>query len=126
MSNATIYTVYKIYYYTPGGKDFIAYIGRTRQPLRDRLRGHLTPGGNALTKRLSTGLVSRITYTECRTEADMNLYEIYEICREKPTINRDDKPADDLTVSLPPLEWQEWDSPLLDKWRGAEERRTTI
>jgi hypothetical protein len=52
----------------------------------------------------------------------MNLYEVYEICRGKPIINRDDKPSGSLTVSLPDLDWREFESPLLDEWREAEER----
>lgn len=46
----------------------------------------------------------------------MNLYEIYYILKEKPPLNVDDKTRDELTVSLPELEWAEFRTPLWEKW----------
>ena len=38
----------------------------------------------------------------------MNLYEIYYILRLHPPLNVDDKARDDLSVTLPELEWEGW------------------
>lgn len=52
--------------------------------------------------------VTKIEYTELRTEADMNLYEIYFINLWNPPLNVDDKARDSLTITLPELEWTEF------------------
>jgi hypothetical protein len=51
--------------------------------------------------------VTRIEIAELPTVADMYLYEIYYINKDKPLLNCDDKAKDDLTVSLPELDWHE-------------------
>ena len=48
----------------------------------------------------------------------MFLYEIYYINRFKPALNRDDKAGDELTISLPELEFSLYLCGLLDKWKG--------
>ena len=88
------FILYRIFYRGARGKDTIVYIGRTKQPLQTRIRGHQLP-----------------------TEADMNLYEIYYILKEKPPLNVDDKTRDKLTVALPELTWTEFRPPLWEKWR---------
>jgi len=60
--------------------------------------------------------VTRIEYTELTTEADMNLYEIYFINLWKPALNVDDKARDDLSITLPDLEWTEFIPANWDKW----------
>lgn len=47
----------------------------------------------------------------------MNLYEIYYILRLHPPLNVDDKARDDLSVTLPELEWKEFTTPLWEGWR---------
>lgn len=106
------YTLYKIFY-----DDFVAYLGRTSQPLQTRLRGHFF--ARPMHRNIDINGVSRIEYAECATCADMYLYEIYYINLLKPPLNCDDRAKDDLTVSLPELNWESYTCPLMDKWREA-------
>jgi hypothetical protein len=68
-------------------------------------------------RQIDLAAVTRIEYAELPTVADMYLYEIYLINKHKPPLNCDDKAPDELTVVLPSLDFQPFDSPLLDKWR---------
>jgi len=61
--------------------------------------------------------VTRIEYTELSTEADMNLYEIYLINRWKPPLNVDDKALDELTLTLPELQWKEFQPSNWEDWK---------
>lgn len=61
--------------------------------------------------------VTKIEYTILQTEADMNLYEIYLINLYKPPLNVDDKARDNLTITLPELEWSEFVSSKWDEWK---------
>lgn len=61
--------------------------------------------------------VTKIEYTQLQTEADMNLYEIYFINLWKPPLNVDDKARDNLTISLPELEWKEFHPVNWEKWK---------
>ena len=99
------FLVYRIW----DGNDLI-YIGRTKQPLQNRIRGHLFQ--KPMHRTLSVDLVTKIEYAELQTEADMNLYEIYFILREHPPLNVDDKTRDYPTVELPPMKWKEFTTPL--------------
>lgn len=105
--------LYKIYYSAPNG-DFLAYLGRTNQPLKRRLHGHFFK--KSFHKMLDPRQVSRIEYAEFPTEADMFLYEVYYINKFKPPFNRDDKAKDDLTVSLPDVAFQPFECDLMEKW----------
>ena len=67
---------------------------------------------------ISINLVTKIEYAEFSTEADMNLYEIYFINLWKPPLNIDDKCKDNLTVSLPDVEWKTFTTHLWDKWKN--------
>jgi hypothetical protein len=87
------YILYRIFY---GGD--IAYWGRTKQPLQDRIRGHLFK--RAMHREIDIDAVSKIEYAEFSSEADMNVYEVYFINLYKPTRNYDDKARDALTVTL--------------------------
>ena len=108
------YILYKIYY-----GDELVYIGRTKQDLKNRLRNHFF-GNNAMTKKLDIFRVTNIEYCLCETEADMNLIEIYLICKYKPHINKDDVPKDDLTIYLPePRFYPYWDN-IIDKWKEKQ------
>jgi len=103
-------TLYKIYY-----GEHLVYLGRTKQNLRDRIRGHLFHR-NSMYKSIDINLVSRIEYTELETTADMYVYEVYLINKCKPSINCSDKAYDRLTVDLPTLKWQLFETHLWDKW----------
>ena len=103
--------IYKIFY-----DDQIMYIGRTKQPLQSRLRGHFF--SRPMLKILDAALTTKIEYAACQTTADMYLYEIYYINKLKPPINYDDRANDELTVNLPELKWIEYECPLLNKWRN--------
>ena len=95
------------------------YIGRTKQNLKNRLRNHFF-GSNAMTKKIDIFRTTRIEYCLCETEADMNLIEIYLICKYKPPINVDDVPKDDLTIFLPePRFYPYWDA-IIDKWKDKQ------
>ena len=103
------YTLYRIWY-----EDSIVYVGRTKQPLARRLRGHVF--GAPMHRKIQIEQVSRIEYAKLKTASDLNLYEIYYILKLKPALNRDDKEPDELTISLPELNWEEFTTPLWDKW----------
>lgn len=61
--------------------------------------------------------VTKIEYTMLKTEADMNLYEIYFINLWHPPLNVDDKAKDDLTITLPDLQWQEFVPTNWEEWK---------
>lgn len=102
--------VYRIYY-----GDKVVYVGRTKQKLTDQIRGHLF--SKPMHRTISIENVSKIEFAELKTEADMNLYEIYYILLLHPSLNVDDKAKDALTVELPSLEWNLFYTPLWEKWR---------
>ncbi|MCM1234164.1 MAG: GIY-YIG nuclease family protein [Ruminococcus flavefaciens] len=109
------YIIYKIFYDSPTG-EFIAYLGRTKQPINSRLNGHFF--GKLMHKKLDVLQVSHIEIAECKTEADMFLYEIYYINKYKPPINADDKSREQLTIILPELEFETLhNEALMEKWR---------
>lgn len=105
-----MFTLYRIFY-----GDNIVYVGRTNQPLQNRIRGHLFQ--KHMHRTISIDLVSKIEYTVLDTEADRNLYEIYYILKYHPALNVDDKTRDNLTVELPELEWKLFETKLWEKWR---------
>lgn len=104
------FTLYRIFY-----GEQIVYLGRTKQPLQLRIRGHLFK--KPMHRELFIEQISRIEYAQFQTEADMYLYEIYFINLWHPPMNRDDKAADDLTVTLPAAEWKLFVTPLWEKWK---------
>ena len=104
------FTLYRIYY----GNN-IVYLGRTMQPLKNRIRGHLFK--KPMYREIDIHQVSKIEYATFKTQADMYLYEIYFINLWHPPLNRDDKASDSLTVSLPEVEWKTFSTPLWEKWR---------
>lgn len=116
MSNIQGFILYRIYY-----GDTLIYLGRTKQPLQNRIRGHLFQ--KPMHRSIYIDLVTKIEYAKFQTEADMNLYEIYFINLWKPPLNVDDKCQDDLTVSLPDVEWSLFETPLWEKWKTEIEKR---
>lgn len=110
MASPKGFLIYKIWY----GNN-LAYVGRTKQALQQRIRGHMF--AKPMHKNISIHNVTKIEYAECKTQADMYLYEIYYICKWKPVLNRDDKPLDDLTLELPELEFKEFVPANWDKWK---------
>lgn len=102
--------LYRIWY-----GDIIVYLGRTKQPLQNRLRGHFFK--NPIQRAIDIFKVSKIEYSVYGSVADMYLYEIYYINKYKPDLNRDDKAKDELSVFLPDMEWFEFKPPLMEKWR---------
>lgn len=107
---ATAFIVYRIYY-----GDCLVYVGRTKQPLQNRIRGHLF--SKPMHRTISIEQVTKIEFAVLGSEADMNLYEIYYILKLHPPLNVDDKAHDSLSVSLPELTWHEFTTPLWEKWR---------
>jgi len=108
------YILYKIYY-----GDELVYVGRTKQELKQRLRNHFF-GGNAMTKKIDIIQTTWIEYCLCKSEADMNLMEIYLICKYKPRLNKDDKPKDDLTIVIPEPQFYHYWEPIIDKWKSKQ------
>ena len=104
------FTLYRIYY-----GDTIVYLGRTMQPLQNRIRGHLFK--KPMHREIYIEQVSKIEYATFKSEADMFLYEIYYINKWKPALNKDDKAADELTVDIPEVEWKTFTTHLWEKWR---------
>jgi hypothetical protein len=105
------FMLYKFYY----GKHCV-YLGRTAQPIAYRIRGHFF--AKPMHKTVGINVVTKIEIAQCKSEADMYLYEIYYINLLKPTLNRDDKACDDLNVFLPELEFVEYEPKLMEKWKA--------
>lgn len=103
------FLVYRIFF-----GDTLVYVGRTKQSLQNRIRGHLF--GKPMHRKIAIEQVTKIEYAEFQTEADMNLYEIFFILKEHPPLNVDDKTADYPTVTLPDVEWHVFRTPLWKKW----------
>ena len=110
MTSPQGFILYRIWY-----GDCLAYLGRTKQPLQSRMRGHMF--AKPMHRAIDIHNVSKIEYTELQTEADMNLYEIYLINLWKPPLNIDDKARDNLTISLPDLKWTEFLPAKWDEWK---------
>lgn len=104
------FLIYRIWY-----GNCLVYVGRTKQPLQNRIRGHLF--SKPMHRTVNIERVTKIEYAELGSEADMNLYEIYYILRLHPPLNVDDKARDDLSVTLPELEWKEFTTPFWEGWR---------
>ena len=110
-----MYILYKIFYNSPDG-EFIAYLGRTKQRINARLRGHFKQF--PMHKLIDIFSVSHIEIAECKTEADMFLYEIYYINKYKPALNRDDKSKEELTIILPELDFKTLhNEKIMEKWK---------
>lgn len=101
--------LYKIYY-----GDQCVYLGRTNQPIADRLRGHFFQ--RPMHKTIDITKVTRIETCELTTEADMFLYEIYYINLLKPIFNKDDKSNSQLTIFMPDICFEEYKPPRMEKW----------
>lgn len=110
MASPKGFILYRIWY-----GNHLAYLGRTRQPLQARIRGHMFAA--PMHRAIDIHNVTLIEYTELPTEADMNLYEIYFINLWKPPLNVDDKAKDDLTIVLPALTWQEFHPANWEWWK---------
>lgn len=110
MSSPKGFILYRIWY-----GDCLSYLGRTKQPLQSRIRGHMF--AHPMHRAIDIHNVTKIEYTQLQTEADMNLYEIYFINLWKPPLNVDDKARDGLTIVLPELEWSEFHPANWDKWK---------
>lgn len=108
--NFTGFILYRIYY-----GEHIVYLGRTMQPLQNRIRGHLFK--KPMHREIRIEQVSKIEYATFQSQADMYLYEIYFINLWKPRLNKDDKASDNLTITLPEIKWKLFTTPLWDKWK---------
>lgn len=104
-----MFLIYRIYQ-----NEELTYVGRTKQPINARLRGHCFH--STFHKHIPPSTITKVEVAECKTEADMFLYEIYYINKLKPKSNKDDKSRDDLTVFLPELIFTEHKTKLIEKW----------
>ena len=111
MASPKGFILYRIYY-----GNCLAYLGRTKQPLQARIRGHMF--AKPMHRAIDIHNVTKIEYTMLQTEADMNLYEIYFINLWKPPLNVDDKARDNLTIELPELSWQQFIPSNWDEWKN--------
>ena len=122
-------TIYRVWYRRMSTTDnesdrFIAYIGRTKQDITQRIRQHYFT--HPFMKTLDIDRTTYIDYTTFATVADMYVAEIILINLYKPPLNVDDKAKDDLTldIKLPPIEWILWNKPhLIEKWAKELEGR---
>ena len=105
-----MFTLYKIYF-----GETLAYLGRTRQPLNQRLHGHFFK--KKFHKTIDIFKVTKIESAGLLSCADMYLYEIYYLNKLHPILNKNDIAADNLTVELPELIFTEYDCRLMEKWR---------
>jgi len=105
------YILYKIYY-----DDMLVYLGRTKQDLQQRIRGHFF--AKPMHRKVDIYNTTKIEYAELKTEADLYLYEVYYINKFHPPLNVDDRAKDSLTVELPEIEWKIFDCKLVDKWKA--------
>lgn len=112
------FLLYRIWY-----GDKLVYVGRTKQPLQNRIRGHLF--AKPMHRVLDIEQITKIEYAEFKTEADMNLYEIYFILIWHPPMNVDDKAHDLPTVSLPQVEWKPFETTLWEKWRSEIKEKSS-
>lgn len=103
------YILYKIYY-----KNDLVYLGRTKQNLQIRLRGHFF--GKPMHRKIDINQVTKIEYANFKSESDMFLYEVYYINKYKPALNVGNKAHDDLTINLPDIKFIEFRCKLMDKW----------
>ena len=110
------YILYRFYY-----GEQVVYFGRTAQPIQNRIRGHVF--GKPMHRLIDINSVSKIEITEMQSEADMFLYEIYYINKLKPPLNCDDRARDDLTVSLPELNFTKYEPKLWEKWKNQINER---
>ena len=110
MASPKGFILYRIWY-----GDHLAYLGRTKQPLQARIRGHMF--NKPMHRAIDIHNVTKIEYAMLQTEADMNLYEIYFINLWKPPLNVDDKARDGLTIMLPELQWTEFIPSRWDDWK---------
>lgn len=110
MSSPKGFILYRIWY-----GNHLVYLGRTKQPLQARIRGHMF--ARPMHRAIDIHNVTKIEYAQLQTEADMNLYEIYFINLWKPPLNVDDKARDNLTISLPDLEWKEFVPKNWKQWK---------
>ena len=106
-----MFTLYKIYF-----GETLAYLGRTRQPINQRLHGHFFK--KKFHKTIDLFKVTKIETAALSSCADMYLYEIYYLNKLHPLLNKSDIAADELTVELPELAFVEYDCRLMDKWRS--------
>jgi hypothetical protein len=117
-------TLYKIYNKDViSGEEFLAYVGRTKNNLTQRLRNHFK--GHPLQKKLYISKTTKIEYAEFATVADMYVMEILLINTLKPPYNIDDKANDNLTLefTLPDVEWKLFNKPeLFQSWLEAEKK----
>ena len=60
------FLLYRIFYQGAGGKDTIVYIGRTKQPLQTRIRGHLF--AKPMHRTISIEQVTKIEYAQLPTD----------------------------------------------------------
>lgn len=110
MASPKGFILYRIWY-----GEHLAYLGRTKQPLQARIRGHMF--NKPMHRAIDIHNVTKIEYTMLKTEADMNLYEIYFINLWHPPLNVDDKAKDDLTIVLPDLQWKEFVPAKWEEWK---------
>lgn len=106
------FILYRIWY-----GNCLAYLGRTKQPLQARIRGHMFQ--KPMHRAICIHNTTKIDYAMFKTEADMNLYEIYFINKWKPPLNVDDKARDDLTIELPDVEWADFLPVNWEDWKKS-------
>ena len=107
MGKETNYIIYRIYY-----SNIIAYVGQTRQELKDRLYQHYF-----VDKDLDYRATNKIEFAYCDSWADMNVYEMYYINKMHPFQNRFGTSTDNLTILInKELTFDEYDVTILERY----------
>ena len=75
-----------------------------------------------MVKKIDLFATTKIEYAILNTQADMFLYEIYEINKWKPRINKDDKARDEFSpfIELPQLVFYDYWPEIIDKWKEKQ------
>lgn len=105
------FVLYKIYY----GEKLISYVGQTTQELQNRMYQHFFKDVD-----LDIRSLKKIDFAYCKSQADLNVYEMYYINKIHPFENRLGVSKDSLSIELPELEFENFDISILEKYKKSD------
>ena len=104
----TKFILYRIWYGT-----MLVYVGQTIQKLEQRMRQHFLYDND-----LDINATTLIEFAYLNSQADLNVYELYFINKYRAFENRLGLTNDKLTITLPELNWQNFDEKHWKKIKG--------
>lgn len=110
------FILYRIWY-----GNLIAYVGQTIQTLEKRTRQHFLYDND-----LDLQAVTKIEYAILKSQADLNVYEIYFMNKYKSFENRNGYANDKLSINLPELEWLLFDQKILEKIKNTTTKKVGV